>query len=151
MSDVVDVWAVVLEAENYENVASALKAYILSDRTGFAPSIGQLRALYATIAAPTLPEGEAWAMVRRAIGRASRFALEDFNAFPPAVRSAVGDAFQLKAWGLSEDFNEAVVQSQFLRAYRQAAEREQREAAIGAPFLAQIAEKRKQEVLTCIT
>ena len=38
----VDTWAVMLQEYEYQSCVVALKTYILTDTTGFAPSIGQL-------------------------------------------------------------------------------------------------------------
>lgn len=42
LSETVDVWNMMLENCTYEQVSVALKAYVFSDTSGFAPSIGQL-------------------------------------------------------------------------------------------------------------
>ena len=42
LSETVDVWTMMLEEYPYEQIAVSLKAYVLSDTSGFAPSIGQL-------------------------------------------------------------------------------------------------------------
>ena len=42
ISETVDVWHMMLSDYDYNLVAMALNAYILSDTSGFAPSIGQL-------------------------------------------------------------------------------------------------------------
>lgn len=42
ISETVDVWHMMLEEYSYQEVSVALKEYILTEKTGFAPSIGQL-------------------------------------------------------------------------------------------------------------
>lgn len=42
ISETVDVWNMMLEEYSYHEVSVALKEYILTEKTGFAPSIGQL-------------------------------------------------------------------------------------------------------------
>lgn len=42
ISETVDVWQMMLEEYSYQQVSLALKEYILTEKTGFAPSIGQL-------------------------------------------------------------------------------------------------------------
>lgn len=42
ISETVDVWQMMLEEYSYQEVSIALKEYILTEKTGFAPSIGQL-------------------------------------------------------------------------------------------------------------
>ena len=42
ISETVDVWQMLLEEYSYKQVSAALKEYILTENTGFAPSIGQI-------------------------------------------------------------------------------------------------------------
>lgn len=42
ISETVDVWQMMLEEYSCQQVSLALKEYILTEKTGFAPSIGQL-------------------------------------------------------------------------------------------------------------
>lgn len=42
ISETVDVWHMMLEEYSYQQVSLALKEYILTEKTGFAPSIGQI-------------------------------------------------------------------------------------------------------------
>ena len=64
ISETVDVWQMMLSDYDYNLVAMALKAYILSDTSGFAPSIGQLVDKMKSITNPQeLNEMEAWSLV----------------------------------------------------------------------------------------
>ena len=68
MAETIDVWQMMLEDFSYQQVAMALKAYIMSDTSGFAPSIGQLVGKMQMISTPNeLNEMEAWALVSKAI------------------------------------------------------------------------------------
>ncbi len=42
LSETVDVWNMMLEECSYQQVSMALKEYILTEKAGFAPSIGQI-------------------------------------------------------------------------------------------------------------
>lgn len=42
ISETVDVWQMMLDEYSYQQISQALKEYILTEKTGFAPSIGQL-------------------------------------------------------------------------------------------------------------
>ena len=58
-------WANMLSGYTYEQVSAALKAYILSENTGFPPSIGQINEkLVALSQADTPTPLEAWSLVR---------------------------------------------------------------------------------------
>ena len=119
VSETVDVWYMMLSDYDYNLIARALKTYILSDTSGFAPSIGQLVAKMQTINTPQeLSEAEAWALVSKAIRNSGYNSVEEFAKLPPLVQKAVGLPDQLKIWAMDENYNEQVVSSNFMRCYR---------------------------------
>ena len=119
ISETVDVWQMMLSDYDYNLVAMALKAYILSDTSGFAPSIGQLVSKIQTITKPhELSEMEAWSIVSKAIRNSGYNSVEEFAKLPPIVQNAVGLPEQLRTWALDENYNEQVVSSNFMRCYR---------------------------------
>lgn len=120
LSETIDVWCMMLEDFTYQQVSLALKAYILSDTSGFAPSIGALVGKMQMINAPkALGDIEAWAMVRKAINNGIWGAEEEFAKLPETVQKAVGSAGQLRQWANTQiDTIETVVSSNFMRAYR---------------------------------
>ena len=119
ISETVDVWHMMFSDYDYNLVAMALKAYILSDTSRFAPSIGQLVAKIQTLTKPQeLNEMEAWSLVKKAISNSAYDYVEEFHKLPPIVRKCVGSSYQLKCWALDEDFNEQVASSNFARSYR---------------------------------
>lgn len=119
ISETVDVWQMMLSDYDYNLVAMALKAYILSDTSGFAPSIGQLVAKIQKLTKPQeLSEMEAWSLVKKAISNSAYDYVEEFHKLPPIIQKCVGSAYQLKCWALDEDFNEQVASSNFARSYR---------------------------------
>lgn len=119
ISETVDVWQMMLSDYDYNLVAMALKAYILSDTSGFAPSIGQLVAKIQTLTKPQeLSEMEAWSLVKKAISNSAYDYVEEFHKLPPIIQKCIGSAYQLKCWALDEDFNEQVASSNFARSYR---------------------------------
>lgn len=119
ISETVDVWYMMLSDYDYNLVAMALKAYILSDTSGFTPSIGQLVSKIQTITKPhELSEMEAWSLVSKAIRNSGYNSVEEFAKLPPIVQNAVGLPDQLRTWALDENYNEQVVSSNFMRCYR---------------------------------
>ena len=119
ISETVDVWHMMLSEYTYEQISVALKAYILSDTSGFAPSIGQLVGKIHAITKPQeLNEMEAWALVSKAIRNSGYNSVEEFSKLPPLVQKAVGLPDQLMTWALDENYNEQVVSSNFMRCYR---------------------------------
>ena len=119
ISETVDVWQMMLSDYDYNLVAMALKAYILSDTSGFAPSIGKLVAKIQTISQPQELDGmTAWGLVSKALRNGTYGAVEEFNKLPPLVRQAVGMPDNLKNWATSDyQTIETVIQSNFLRTY----------------------------------
>lgn len=128
LSETVDVWHTLLAEYEYNKVAVALKAYILSDTSGFAPSIGELVAM---MQPPTLNEMEAWSLVSKAIRNSLYNPVEEFDKLPYTVKKSVGSPAQLRQWAAEENFNEQVVASNFIKCYRNVAERERRSKLIG--------------------
>lgn len=119
ISETVDVWNMMLSEYTYEQISVALKAYILSDTSGFAPSIGQLVSKLQYISNPQeLNEMEAWSVVSNAIGKSCYNYNAEYEKLPETVKRAVGSAKQLKIWATDENFNEQVVSSNFMRCYR---------------------------------
>lgn len=120
LSETVDIWNMMLDEYTYNQIAGALKSYILADSTGFAPSIGQLIAKVKTIEEPAqLNETEAWGLVSKAIRNGYYGAVEEFSKLPPLVQKAVGTPDNLRNWSQTNlESIETVIQSNFLRAYR---------------------------------
>lgn len=159
LSETVDVWCMMLSDYNYEQVSVALKAYILSDTSGFAPAIGQLVGKIKTISQPQeLNEMEAWSLVSRAIRNSTYNSVEEFAKLPPMVQKAVGLPNQLRTWAMDENYNEQVASSNFIKCYRTEVARSQElskmpsdvrkiiERACNSSYVAQMDEKRTQAV-----
>ena len=120
ISEMVDVWCMMLEDYNYNQISVALKAYVTSDTSGFAPSIGELIAKIQMISQPQeLNEMEAWSLVSKALRNGTYGAVEEFSRLPPTVQEAVGNPDNLRNWATS-DYKaiETVIQSNFIKTYR---------------------------------
>lgn len=117
---VVETWNEYLFDYSYEQMLLALKAFISTDTSGFAPNIGQLIEKARMISCPEeLNEMEAWALVSKALRNGYYGAEEEFKKLPPLIQKAVGQPSQLRQWAQSESISiENVVQSNFLRTYR---------------------------------
>ena len=126
LSEIVDVWCMMLSDYTYDEVSIALKAYITSNTSGFAPAIGQLIEMIKTITeGQELNEMEAWTLVSKAIRNSAYNSVEEFAKLPPLVQMAVGLPDQLRQWALDENFNEQVASSNFMRCYRAELNRQQ--------------------------
>lgn len=116
----VNTWHMMLEEYTYEQVISAIKAYISTDNTGFAPCIGQIIDKIQVITTPQeLNEMEAWALVSKALRNGYYGAQEEFDKLPPNVQKAVGSPDNLRNWSQTDSGSvENVIQSNFMRSYR---------------------------------
>ena len=108
-----------LSEYTYPQISVALKSYVLSNKSGFAPTIGQLVSMVHSISKPQdLNEMEAWALVSKAIRNSGYRYAEEFLKLPEIIQRAVGIPEQLRIWATDEDYNETVVMSNFQRSYR---------------------------------
>ncbi|RGU26080.1 hypothetical protein DWW89_06450 [Agathobacter rectalis] len=122
----VDTWYTMLKDMDYNVVQMGLRAYITTDTSGFAPSIGRLINTIYTIQNPQeLNEMEAWALVSKALKNGYYGAVEEFDSLPPLVQKAVGNPDNLRNWSQTDTNSiENVVQSNFMRSYRLVVNRE---------------------------
>lgn len=120
LSETVDAWEMILSDYSYKDVSVALKAYILSDVSGFAPSIGQLVSKIGMIQnKKELNEMEAWALVSNALRNGTYGAAEEFEKLPEIVQKAVGSPENLRNWAQTDVGSvENVIQSNFIKTYR---------------------------------
>lgn len=123
---VVNAWSEMFSEYTYEQVMAGLKAYALTETSGFAPSIGQLIEKIQFLSAPQqLNEMEAWSLVSRAIRNGAYGAEEEFAKLPELVQKAVGQPSQIRQWAMTDfDSIENVIQSNFMRTYRTVCQRE---------------------------
>jgi hypothetical protein len=131
LSTTVDIWTMMLEEYTYQEAAQALKTYILSDMSGFAPAIGQLVGrIHETRRlekGDELTELEAWSMVYKAICNSTYNAEREFEKLPEIVQKAVGNPANLREWASMDlDAVQSVEQSHFIRVYRAEVEKSKR-------------------------
>lgn len=159
LSETVDVWHTMLSDYDYNLVSMALKSYILSDTSGFAPAIGQIVAKMHAITQPqVLNEMEAWSLVSKAIRNSIYNAADEYAKLPPIVQKAVGLPNQLMQWAIDDNYNESVVSSNFMRCYRIELAREKELSMLpedarqiaqngsGCSYAAQIGEERERVI-----
>ena len=116
----INAWYTIIGDCDYKPMEKALQAYITTDTSGFAPSIGQLLDKLHAIQNPQeLNEMEAWSLVSKALRNGYYGAVEEFNKLPPLVQKAVGSPDNLRNWAQTDSESiENVVQSNFMRTYR---------------------------------
>lgn len=124
---VIDTWAEYFGAFRYEDVLAALRAYVVTDRSGFAPSPGQLIGMLdMRNQGKDLNEMEAWALVSNALRNGTYGAEQEFAKLPGPVQKAVGSPSNLRNWAQTDmESVENVIQSNFMRSYRTVLKREQ--------------------------
>ena len=116
----INAWYSIIGDCDYKPMEKALRAYITTDTSGFAPSIGQLiNKLHEVQSPQELNEMEAWSLVSKALRNGYYGAVEEFNKLPPLVQKAVGSPDNLRNWAQTDSESiENVVQSNFMRTYR---------------------------------
>ena len=142
----VSAWFLILGDYDYKVVQSGFKAYCQSDRTGFAPSPGQIINAAQDIATPVASSGaEMWSLVLRASRDSIYHAEERFAELPPLVQQAVGSPSTLRAMGQVDTGTvDTVLQSQFLREYRALEEMSRKEGRY-SPDLKALADAHRSE------
>lgn len=148
----VDTWYTMLRDMDYNVVQMGLRAYITSDTSGFAPSIGQLiNTIYLTQNPQELNEMEAWALVSKALRNGYYGAVEEFDNLPPMVQKAVGTPDNLRNWSQTNaESVENVIQSNFMRSYRTVVKREEEIKKMPADVQALIENANKDSYLAQI-
>lgn len=122
----VNAWLMCLSEYDNNVVTAAFKAYMTTDTSGFAPSIGQLLDKVHLIQDPQeLNEMEAWSLVSKALRNGYYGAVEEFDKLPPLVQKAVGSPDNLRNWSQTDvKAIETVIQSNFMRSYAAIVKRE---------------------------
>lgn len=116
-----NVWYSLLKDIDYNVAGAALQKHMSLSR--YPPTIADLRCGMTDLT-DDMTGMEAWAIVYKAICNSTYHAKEEFDKFPKVIQKAVGSPAQLRAWGLDENFNENVVQSNFIKNYNVALKRE---------------------------
>lgn len=120
-SATLNAWAVMLPDVSYESMVTALKAFVRTSDSQFAPNIGQLLARLDNIENGEIDDGEAWNLVYNAICNSAYNAEKEFAKLPEVIRETLHTPSQLREWATSDINGNAlqVIHSNFLRAYAQ--------------------------------
>lgn len=113
-----NIWYELLKDLDYQKVSEATQVYMMHEHFPPVPADIRKKVFELTNIGTELSEGEAWGMVRQAISRSSYGYAYEFSMLPEDIQKAVGTDKQLQIWARDENFQESVVQSQFLRSYR---------------------------------
>lgn len=114
------IWMYLFDTETYEEMMSALNAYVCRDTKGFPPPIGALKELVWQQRNERISEQTAWEMVRKQLNGSSAYPRENFEKLPTIVQQCVGSPSTLMKWGqMDENDLETVVASNFKRTFRE--------------------------------
>ncbi len=127
LTDTVNAWHWALNEYPAPALKAALQIYIKTNNSGFAPSVSQLiGCMYEGTKQNELSEGEAWALVKKAIQDGGYHAEERFNELPEIVQKAVGSPNMIHQWSQTEsDEVNTVIMSNFQRAYKTVLQRKE--------------------------
>ena len=136
----VNVWTEMLSDIPYEQVIVAVKAYIQTNTSGFAPSVGDVREKVRDIflKSDDLNETAAWSLVLKAIRRSTYYSEEEFAKLPDTVQRVVASPKQLREWATLEDVDGktiTVIQSNFQRTFRAEQQKERERNKISPDVL----------------
>lgn len=123
--DAFNVWFALLGDLPYKQAELAVQKHMATEK--FPPTIADIREKAEQITSvkeTEMSELEAWAIVRKAIGRSNYYAEEEFEKLPEACKMAVGNPSNLREWAMMDsDQVGTVEQSHFVRNYRTAMQR----------------------------
>lgn len=123
--DAFNVWYELLKDIPYNLCQVSIHKYMSTNK--FPPTIADLRKIVSEVTTPDkMNEGEAWALVYRAICNSAYNAREEFEKLPHECQKAVGNPAILKEWaGLDMSEVNTVIQSNFMRSYKVECKRSQ--------------------------
>lgn len=102
----VDTWHEYLQKCEYSQALAAMRSYIISDTSGFPPTIGKfIEVMQNLYGKRSLSESDAWGMVLKALSNSISNYREEFYKLPVDVQRAVGNPMQLRQWAMIEDFS----------------------------------------------
>ncbi len=147
LSFTVNSWLMFLEPYSWQDIQVALKTFINTSNSPFAPAPSELIGLINTPNELAEIEGaKAWDMVRKAIGRSTYNSLEEFNKLPPEIQRAVGSAETLHCWATNEYYSDSTTMKEFLMNYNTVLKRDRTEQRLPAEAKMRLEQIRKDKV-----
>lgn len=134
ISDTVKLWQIMFADKSYNDLQVALYAYISDHKFPPTPAdiIEKLNGLKHLATGDQLSAMEAWALVSKAIRRGGYYYREDYEALPELAKQAIGSPEQIHQYAIDSEYNEGVAQSNFIRAYDRAVNRQKEIEALPA-------------------
>lgn len=145
-----EAWHLFLEEYDYKAVTSAVKIYVSTQGTAFAPSVSQIIAMMRKPAELTqMDEATAWAQVRKAISRGNYYSVEEFEKLSPEAQNVVKTPEQIRMWAsMPSNEIDTVVRSNFRRSFETQQKRDLEIKAMPAE-VRQAIENKMQNLLVC--
>lgn len=128
----VKLWADMFEEDPAIEVLAAVKALIATQKEGYPPTIGAVKAKLDNLRqGDAMTDEQAWRLIYKAICNSAHNSGSEYDKLPPQLQRIVGSPNQLRDWALmdSETVN-SVVASNVQRAYRTRAESEREHRAL---------------------
>lgn len=117
-SAAVDAWTMAFADVPYEQVSQGLAMYMRTERTGFAPSPGQIMGQLDAARRAAIPAaGEAWNLVARAMRNSAYHAADEFARLPESVQRVIGSPTDLREMAMSDESRITTYRAQFTKAY----------------------------------
>lgn len=119
-------WHWILSEYPVNVVMAGFEIFAKTGKSGFAPSAPQIIDCINKVADQEyLSEGEAWALVKRAIQDGYYHGQQRYDELPPIVQRAVGSANMIRQWAdLPTEQVNSVIMSNFQRSYKALLERQ---------------------------
>lgn len=113
------VWTDMFAEDDVILVLTAVKSYIRTNPSQFAPSVGQIVEMMDKLSHPERIDADtAWSMVYKALSNSIYNAKSEFAKLPKEVQAGVGSPEQLRTWAvMNTDELQTVVASNFKRGY----------------------------------
>lgn len=127
LKETINLWHLMLGDFEYKDCSLSLQKYIMSDTSGFAPSISHIASgihdIKEIISDEFPTETEAWALVNKALNNGNYHAQEEFDKLPDLIKKTIGSANMIREWAQLDAKTLQVVQSNFMRSYRENVEK----------------------------
>lgn len=143
LSQTVDVWTEMIGDINFGLAKAAIKAYAQTDTTGFAPSVGQLRAKVVELTSrQSMSEADAWETIVRAVRRSSYYSVEEFNKLSPELQEAVGGPETLRSLAAEDESRISFAKPGIMKNFQIAQQRQRERLQLSADVRALLDKQR---------
>ena len=127
--DAFEIWFALLSDLDYELTKNATQKFMM--QSSKIPRPADIREMAMSFNyKDEMSEMEVWGLVAKAIRNSTYHSEEEFEKLPELAKKAIGSSNQLNLWAMDEEYNEGVIQSNFLRSYRICQQREKDDAKL---------------------